>query len=373
MTTPDEVLALASWLGERGRRGAQLGIEVEQSGENEYSVGLSDGSSWQGAHQITPDDAVAQVLRLNLTPNNGLTFVAPSIPTATEKLAILSGLDREELAKRFVGDLESVQYATGVEYPQQPNVLAAATTSLLLWQSTLTQRPPTYLQKIGVPWQRLRCETQKPKGAPWSAHYPELLSRVIAHYSNETLLVREAQTDNILGLLEERLAEVEALAKFVNHDFAYTCLLYAATGYDRDFFEKRLGDVPVPRNEVLDRIIPTVRSMAMEEYGNAMSSGAAHTLYGRRIPVQRGNNMGEVLWFILGGTVQDIMAIATITFRNIGAYVQPTIFASECERIALQGTIPQKDERQFAEDAAKVAALGSPLTPIPTSVTLVFK
>ncbi len=360
----------ANWLAQRARDGKRIAIILQPDGEGHYRVAVSDGMSWQSGFIFERGDAMSQILGMQLRTNNGLELVTRSIPKTVPALADICDMDAKAIAARFVGDLESLTYVTGVPYPPQTPITADATAVLVLWNSAEGRQLPAYLQSVAVPWQRLLCDhTTVIPCVRWRVSYPELLTRVIAFYSHESVLIREAQSTDMLSRLTDALKVVNEDA---DHEFAYKCLLYAATGYDKEFYEARFGDPPEVTNEGLDMIIPTVRAMAMTAYQDAVERGEAITLYGRRLPMHH-QPVSETLWFILGGSVQDILQVATVSFANSGGYVEPTIWRSDAEHIRLTGTIARKDEPNFTELLAQLAPLTSPLVPVPLSPTVVIE
>lgn len=365
----EALVDFSNWLAQRARDGKRIGLSIEPVGAG-YRVAISDGLSWQSGFIEDLDSPLCQILRMQLTTNNGLELVTRSIPATVKALSYVCQLDAKAIAGRFVGDLESLTYTTGIQYPPQVPITADATATLVLWNSAEGRQLPAYLQSVAVPWQRLLCDnTTVIPQVKWRVSYPELLTRVIAFYSHESVLIREAQSHDMLSRLTEAL---KVVTKEADHEFAYKCLLYTATGYDRGFYEMRFGDPPEVTDEGLDMVIPTVRAMAMTAYQDSAQQGYAQTLYGRRLPIG-GQDVATVLWFILGGSVQDIIQVATVTFANNGGYVEPRLWRSDAEHIRIVGTIGRREEPDFTELLAQLAPLTAPLIPVPLNPTVVIE
>jgi hypothetical protein len=379
---PEDLVDFSNWLSERARSGGRLGIAIVEKAPGRYEIALSDGRSWQvGNCAVGEDgeqDALCEVIEMHLRSRNGIEFIARDIPTAVKQLSYITQLDPKELAGRFVGDLASMTYTTGIEYPLQSPAAAEATTALVMWNSVEGQKPPAYLNSIAIPWQRLLSHSESVIPASrWRVSYPELLTRVIAHYSHESMLIRECQSNNVLSRLMEALQPLappneENPEAPATHEFAYQCLLFTALGYDKEFYAARFGEPPIVVNEALDSIIPTVRAMAMMEYQDACQQGYAKTLYGRRMRIER-QSIAEVMWFILGGSVQDILTVAQVTFANNGGFVEPSVWRSDAEHIRIRGTISKREEPDFLQLLAQLAPLTAPLVPIPLSPTVVLE
>lgn len=368
MTTTEKVLAISQWFSERPERPMGMVIVPHQDG---YEIGLSDGATWQEVTGVQAGDALCDVLRLAVSGANAPALITTSIPAQTQLLRGL-GLDGSVVSK-FTDDMESLTYTTGLVFEPQATAAATAMAAVSRQRFALSRDVPAYYQRVAVPYQRLVANAERGTGPRFSLRYAELLVRVIAKYSHEPVLMRQIESDDVLSHLVEVLREAYPDA---DHDFARQCLIYVATGYDRDFFEERFGEFPAAADTMLtaqlDRLIPAVRMMAITLWQEAYEAGVARTLYGRQLPATE-RDRGKVLWFILGGTVEDILSVATVTLANNGIHVQPSLWRSDAERMSIRGTLKKKTQRDELQLIAQLAPLMSPLSPVPLAPVVVLE
>lgn len=341
----------AEWLGLRTRQGDILGIAIQDG-----AVALSDGKSWIRC----PLSAFSHVLKMHLGGGSGISLVATDIPSTVSQLTQAVGLPAQTITERFLGDLTGIAHCTGIPFTDQNDVVGNATAALLLWRAHSSQvNVPSYYQKIAVPLQKIKAVPVN-LGKRWHVQYPELLWRVISHMTHDPRMIRVSHTDDILKRIRDEIAGGD-------HELAKQYILYTSTGFDREFFAKRFGDPPDHSlDAVLEERLPNVRLAALTAWGDAVAIGYASTLYGRKLPVSASSSVGETLWFMLGGTVQDILEVASITFANAGASIDYRHWASDADYPKIEGTVPANLEQEFVVGSLpELAPLAGPLGAIP--------
>ncbi len=349
-----ELMKFANWVRSQANEGATVGVDVTKT-----EIALSDGRSYV----TSPiNEMVIDVLRLNLRGADGIKFVAYDMVQAATKLAEMTGIAVGQIANYFAGDLTGLTYCTGIEYPDQGSPIANATSAVLMWRANNARiDTPAYYKSITIPIQRIKLSPPTSSTLPkdrWVVTYPELIYRVIAHMSNEPMLLRVAQSDDILKRVRDELTNGD-------QELAQRYVLYTATGFDRDFFERTFAETPPTDAEnLLMEHLPAIRMMALSIWQEATSTGGTRTLYGRRQPLVA-REIGPVVWFRLGGTVQDLLEVAQVTLSNAGAEVEYTKWASHASFPHIKGTIAHSMLHEFTESAASLTPLAGPLGAVP--------
>lgn len=233
-----------------------------------------------------------------------------------------------------------------------------------------------YYSKVGLPLSKLVAEAAivGNRGDPdWYVTYSNLWLRVLAFYSGDPTLgyaVAEDRDpiDAVANLFKCGPFEAEVL------------LLWQCCGRDMETFKNRFGDRvrDLPDidelNKKIDRYMPALANSCAVMIRSYADTRLIETRYGRKL--RPGVPMGEAVAFRVFGTVEELVAIAAVTFWNqrISSDILITRFeggpAADVIRIA--GFSPHTVEGQYTwlNELKALAPLANPLGSLPLKPTV---
>lgn len=340
---------VGQWLAEKGRREIPVGLViagdwVRLSAERESRSLL-----------LTQEEVTGAILKAAFTSTWPINIVVRDRRAAASLLGKITNLERAEVSARILGDMTTIENATGMGMTRDSSELVEA------WQMADTVAVmPKYYKAVGEPFAKLMCQPLAP-GKGWSVTYRNLLAKVIAHGSNEPLLQRPNElgdpADNLREALEEEFGK-----DAIGVDTPLNVLVYAALAFDgRKLPEGFLPAEPKVMDPWLDLTIPIVRSTTTGYYLGSMNQLTCATLYGRKMVVDGNTKAAAIMDHMYRGTVKDLIAVACVSFANNGASVKVPTFEGYAKAITIHGTIPDDRNVEWLSGVKDIASLLHPL------------
>jgi hypothetical protein len=378
MPSSMELADAAVWLSSHARVREPVGVELGFGEDGTYVLilaGAEPNDAIGLSGQASPDDPGVQVLRRALESKDGIDLVPFSAAAFVASAAELTGLSPHVVLERVAGDVAAISYTLGHVPPMGESAVEAVQNAIRFWIQAQRSEMPAYYRQVAVPLSRLLAAPPEPQGAEFEIAYPDLFMRVVGRYSGEPTFIRAVQAGDAphMGSFERAHGEYPSLTP----GSWYAALLWTALGGDFEFMQEAypqqaelLADFDLERLAMdMQRLVPSVVLMAKTIIGQPGGVREFRTLYGRRRQLVSGQGPetpGFWLDFVLAGTVQDIINVATITAANLGLLINPTSGSDETNRrLTVRGWAGDRDRDELVADLRGVAHLGGPLQPIP--------
>lgn len=370
-----EVAPFAMWLSETAQRGQTIAVALRDR-QRKMAFATRD-DAWVLDFKSPAGAIGAGIIRSQLIDNNQLRFatrnLALDLRDITKFLADLLGMSLPDvwaaLAPACVADLTRAAVCVNQAVTPRNKFKSAEHDAyeIALLEPQYATGIADYYLKVGVPMSKLVAETSlfKRKDDPmtWWVSYEQLWLRVLAFYTGDPTLGWAFHEGH------DPIERIATLFKIPN-ETAETLLLYQACGREIPVFQKRFPERILPSDltsweDRMRRTLPALDSSISAMSRGYWESRTTETRFHRKL--RPGHALGESVAFRIFGTVEDIVAIAAVTFwnnRSTSDILLTQIEGGPAENLIRVGGVGPKGEAttwDWIQTLKTIAPLANPL------------
>lgn len=318
-----EAANFGDWVSEQVATGKPVAIAPRPQSDK-VAIATTD-DAWVIDLAAASGPIAIGVLRQQIITHEALKILlresAGDLIALSKQLGKVLGVDPpsmfDYLAPSVVGDLSVAAHC--INQPVTPASKfrnpAGDAFEIALLEPQFSYNAPKYYRAVGMPFSRtmaasrLHVSKKDLESPAWWVSYPDLWLRVLAYYTGDptisSLLAEGDPYPQLARMLE------------VTEDEVYPLMLWQACGRDMAVFTQRFPSIQLPQGaweSTFDRHLPVLSAGAADMKTAYWQSRTVNTLYGRTL--RAGHSLGEAVAYRIFGSVEEIVAVAAVTFMN---------------------------------------------------------
>jgi hypothetical protein len=287
-----------------------------------------------------------------------------------KELQMEESLIYQNLAPAMVGDLRQAANLIGLVTVPKTHFKQAADDAyeVALYGPQYEYQIAPYYNRVSLPYARLQAEGSLFRNDleryDWWVGFPDLWLRVFTHFSRDPTLSWAFQEDRdvraaVAGTLKITETQAHSLLMWQAHDRE----MAAFSSRCPQLVDALPADLPNWARQ-LDLHYPTLCASTIQMRQAYWESRAAHTLYGRML--RPGHSPGEASAFRIFGTVEDIVAVAAVSYWQARTSTDIRVTRIEggpdAQQIRIKGEGPSAGKNMWKSVLEPIAGLNNPMS-----------